>query len=263
MRLLVFVKQVPDTAIELHIGADGKSISSDGVSYVLNPYDEFALEEALRIKEKIQEGEVVAITMGKSRAKEALRSCLAMGADRAIHLSDNTFEGSDSYATSLVLSRIARQVGFDIILCGKQAVDGDTAHVGSQVAEMLGIPHVSIITKFSLNDDKKSAVVHRQIEGGTEVLEVPLPALFTAHKGLNEPRYPTLKGIMGAKKKEILEMSADKIGETKEFGINGSRSSIVSITTPDPRPPGRILKGEIQDTVKEVVKLLREEAKVI
>jgi electron transfer flavoprotein beta subunit len=259
MKILVAVKQVPDTATQVKIGADPRAIDATGITWIVSPYDEFAVEEALRIREKRGGGEVVAVTVGPERAKEALRSCLAMGADRAIHLNDPAWEGGDALTVARALAAVARQEAPQLMLFGRQAVDDDLGAVGAQVAELLGWPCASWIMEASVQEDGASVRVGRQVEGGLEVFDLPLPCVLTAQKGLNEPRYPTLKGIMGAKKKEIKDLKAADLGE----GGGGAQLAVVALEALPPRPPGRIIQGEPAEAVKELVRALREEAKAI
>jgi electron transfer flavoprotein beta subunit len=198
------------------------------------------------------------------RAKEVLRVALSMGVDQAIHLADPTFEDLDSQGIARVLARAIARMSFDLILCGKQAVDLDSAQVGPALAEILGLPQIGVVAKMEFDDSWQIVRAHRQIEGASEVIEAPLPCVITAQKGLNEPRYPSLKGILAAKKKEIPEWSSSQL-ELKEGGteLSPSRVRIVALKNPPLRSPGRILAGEAQDQVKELVRFLREEAKVI
>ncbi len=259
MKILVAVKQVPDTATQVKIGADPRGIDTAGITWIVSPYDEFAVEEALRIKEKRGQGEVVAVTLGPERAKEALRSCLAMGCDRAIHVSDPAWAEADTLTTARALAAVVKQEAPDLVLCGRQAIDDDMGAVPAQLAELLGWPCLSWIMEEAVDADGKTIRAARQVEGGLEVFDVPLPAVLSAQKGLNEPRYPTLKGIMGAKKKEIRDVKAadlDLEAEAPQLGI-------VTLETLPPRPPGRIIQGDVPTAVKELVRALREEAKVI
>ncbi len=265
MKILVCIKQVPDTAALIRVRPDGSGIETAGLPLVLNPYDEFALEEALRIQER-HGGEVTVLSVGPDSAKEVLRTALALGADRALLLSDPAFEGSDSHATALLLARAIQReaVAYDLILCGKEAVDDGAAAVGPTLAERLGLPHVSVITKLEISSDGRRAMAHRQVEGAREAVEVSLPAILTAQKGLNEPRYPTVKGIMGAKKKEITVLTATDLGVgADEVGRVGSLLTPVRLTPPPSRPAGRILTGEPADAVASLVAALRDEAKVL
>jgi electron transfer flavoprotein beta subunit len=259
MKILVAVKQVPDTATQVKIAADGKSIDTAGITWIVSPYDEFAVEEALRIKDKRGEGEVVAVTLGPERAKEALRSCLAMGCDRAIHLNDPAWGGADTLLTARALAAIVKQEAPQLVLCGRQAIDDDMGAVPAQLAEPRGGPCAYGIREEAVGADGKSIRVARQVEGGLEVFEVPLPAVLTCQKGLNEPRYPTLKGIMGAKKKEIKDLKASDLG----LDAGGGQLSVVTLEALPPRPPGRVIPGDVATAVKELVRALREEAKAI
>jgi electron transfer flavoprotein beta subunit len=187
-----------------------------------------------------------------------------MGADRAVLLSDPVFEGGDNFATAVVLAAALRRLPFDLILCGKQAVDDDGGAVGIQIADLLGIAHVAVVNKLEINAQSRTLTAHRQVEGGLEVVEAPLPALITCQKGLNEPRYPSLPGIMKAKQKpldvwnrETLELSPETVG------AQGSKTKIVRLEPPPVRPTGRILQGDARGAVKELVRLLREEVKVL
>ena len=259
MRILVAIKQVPDTATQVKIAADAKSIETAGITWIVSPYDEFALEEALRIKEKRGQGEVVAVTLGPDRAKEALRSCLAMGADRAIHVNDPTFADTDTLTTARALAAVVKQEEPALVLVGRQAIDDDMGAVGAQLAEVLGWPCAYWIMEETIDADGKTVKAARQVEGGLEVFDVPLPAVLAAQKGLNEPRYPTLKGIMGAKKKEIKDLKASDLGLAAEV----PQLAIVGFEALPPRPPGRIIDGDVQTAVKELVRSLREDAKAI
>ncbi len=259
MKLLVLVKQVPDTATQVKVGADPRGIDPTGVTWIVSPYDEFALEEALRIKEKRGQGEVVALTVGPERAREALRSCLAMGADRAVHVSDPAFERADTLTTARALAAVIRLEQPQLVLCGRQAIDDDVGAVGAQVAELLGWPCLSWIMEETISEDGTRVRAGRQVEGALEVFDVPLPCVLTAQKGMNEPRYPTLKGIMGAKKKEIKELRAADLG----LADSPPRLEVVALEALPPRPPGRILTGEPREMARELVRALREDVKVV
>ncbi len=259
MKILVAIKQVPDTATQVKVAGDAKSIETAGITWIVSPYDEFAVEEALRIKEKRGQGEVVAVTLGPDRAKEALRSCLAMGADRAIHVNDPAFNDADTLATSRALAAVIKQEQPALVFVGRQAIDDDMGAVGAQVAEVLGWPCAYWIMEEAIDADGKTVKAARQVEGGLEVFDVPLPAVLAAQKGLNEPRYPTLKGIMGAKKKEIKDLKASDLG----LGAEAPQLAVISLEALPPRPPGRIIEGELATAVKELVRSLREDAKAI
>jgi electron transfer flavoprotein beta subunit len=259
MKILVMVKQVPDTATQVKIGAGSKGIDTAGITWIVSPYDEFAVEEALRIKEKRGQGEVVVVSLGPERVKETLRSCLAMGADRAIHLLDPAWDGADSLTTARALAGAIQKEAPGLVLSGRQAVDDDLGAVGAQVAELLGWPCASWIMEEAVDAAGSSIRVGRQVEGGLEVFDLPLPAVVSAQKGLNEPRYPTLKGIMGAKKKEIKDVKAADLG----LAADPPALSVVTLETLPPRPPGRIIPGEPTEAARELVRALREEAKAI
>ena len=250
MLQVVCVKQVPDTETRVKIAADGRALDPAGVTLILNPYDEFAVEQALRVKEKLGAGEVVAVTVGGAGAQTMLRNVLAMGADRAIHLKTDVAP-SDPLAVARALAQAIRALGPGIVWLGKQAVDDDASQVGPMLATLLGRPCVSVVAKFELAGE--TAKVEREIEGGRELLDVPLPAVLTTDKGLNEPRYASLKGIMAAKKKTIEEKPAE-LGEP-----NLER---MALELPPPRKPGRIV-GEGTAGIPELLRALREEAKVL
>ncbi len=258
MKIGVLVKQVPDTETKIRIKPDGSGIETDGIKYIVNPYDEYAVEEALKTKEKSGGGEVVLISLGPTHVVEALRAGLAMGADRGVHIDEGGMS-LDPYVTATLLANAIRPENFDLIFTGKQAIDDDAAQVPQMIAELLDWPQVMVIEKFDLSGDKKSATVHRRIGGGAkEVYEVPLPALFGCEKGLNTPRYASLPGIMKAKSKPVnLLKATDLVGEAKP------RITNKNYRLPPERKPGRMLKGEPEQMVKELVKLLREEARVI
>lgn len=259
MKILVLVKQVPDTATQVKIAGDGKGIETQGITWIVSPYDEFAVEEALRIKEKRGQGEVVVVSLGPERVKEALRSCLAMGADRAIHLLDPVWGGADTLATARALAAVIKQEAPGLVLSGRQAIDDDMGAVGAQVAELLGWSCASWIMEEAVNAAGDGIRVGRQVEGGLEIFELPLPALCSAQKGMNEPRYPTLKGIMGAKKKEIREVKAADLGIAAEAPV----LAVAALEPLPPRPPGRIITGEAGEAARELVRALREDAKAI
>jgi len=263
VNVIVCMKQVPDTESLIKIKPDGSGIVTDDVKFVMNPYCEFAVEEALRIKEKFA-GQAILVSIGPQRAVEALRTGLAMGADRSIHLNDPAFDGADGLATARMLAEVIKKETFDLILCGRQAVDDDLAQVGPSLAEFLNLPHVTLITKLEITPDKKKAKVEREVEGGREVIELILPAVFTCQKGLNEPRYASLPGIMKAKKKEVKPINQASLGlPPEEVGAAGSRTKILKYIPPPSRPPGKIVSGEVIEAAQKLVKLLREEAKVI
>lgn len=265
MEIISCLKQVPDTEAEIRPTADNTAINYEGVKFVINVYDEYAVEEALKIKEGAGEGTVTIVTLGPERAGESIRTGLAMGADRAVHLNDPAFLGGDAYATAKALAKAIEGMTYDLILCGLRAIDDDSFQVGNMLAEFLGLPSVMGIVQFELSADKKQATVHRQIEGGIEVLEVPLPAVFGATKGLNEPRYPSLPGIMKAKKKELKPIALADVGLSEgEVGKQGALTTVSRFSLPPLRQAGKIVAGDTpEEKAASLAKLLREEAKVI
>ncbi|MFH1196925.1 MAG: electron transfer flavoprotein subunit beta/FixA family protein [bacterium] len=248
MKIAVCVSHVPDTATRISIGSDGKNIDPAGVTYILNPYDEYAVEEALKIKESAG-GEVVVISVGGEHNKETLRKALAMGCDNAVLLKDDGYR--DSFGIATALAAEIKSQGAELVFLGKQSVDYDNSITGQLTAELLGFSCVSVVVGLKIEGEK--IIAEREIEGGKEVLETKLPAVITAQKGLNEPRYASLKGIMSAKKKVI---------EEKPAAAAESSIEIVKLKKPTPKQAGKIL-GENSSVVPELVRLLREEAKVI
>ncbi len=248
MKILVFVNHVPDTETKVKVGADGMLIDPAGVNFMLNPYDELAVEEALRTREKFT-GEVVVASLGGDANKETLRKALAMGCDKAAFLKDASVR--DSFAVAKSLAEYAKEYGAEIIFFGKQSIDYDDAQVGGLVAEMLGVPSISVVVKLEINDG--SIVAEREIEGGHEIVHSKLPAVVIVQKGLNEPRYPSLKGIMVAKRKSI---------EEKTITTVESRVEVTAMHKPPAKAAGKIV-GTDAAAAAELVRLLHEEAKVI
>jgi len=263
MNLVVFIKQVPDTATKIAIAADGRSVDETHVNFIVNPYDEFALEEALRIKDRDPQTQVTVVTLGEERAQNALRSCLAMGADRAVLLRDQAFGESDPMATARALAAALKAETYDLLLFGKQGVGTDHAQVGIAVAEMLGLPHAGVVVRLELGGDG-TARAEREIEGAHEAMTFRLPAVVTAQKGLNEPRYASLKGIMAAKKKPIETRDCAALGlERSGVGAAGSRTRFKRLQLPSPRKSGRRIEGDPETQARELLRLLREEAKAL
>src|SRR5688572_9275873 len=249
MILAVCLKRVPDTNARPVVAPDGKSITPQGIEYVINPYDEFAIEEALKLKEKAGAGEVVGISVDPDGNESMLRKALAMGVDRGILVKGgSTFDGA---VNAEILAGVLKPLGAKIIFFGKQAVDSDSCQVPTLVAEKLQLPRANVVVKMELQGDK--VVCRRQIEGAEEVVEMATPCVVSAQKGLNEPRYPSMKGIMAAKKKPV---------EAKEAPAVEPRIEILKMDPPPARPAGRIV-GKGKDAVPELVRLLREEAKVL
>jgi electron transfer flavoprotein beta subunit len=263
LKIVVLVKSVPDTESKIKITADGSGIETTGLKYVMNPYDEYAVEEAIRIRERLKDDtSVVAISLGPDRVVEVLRTALAMGADDAVHVSDPAFEGGDAGANARVLAEVIRPLGADLILGGKQGIDDDAAQTIPAIAEFLGIAQALVVTELKIEGGKASA--RRRVEGGDEVVDLTLPAAVTCDKGLNEPRYASLPGIMKAKKKEIRKVGlADVKLEAGQVGAAGSKSKLVRYHALPERPPVKMIPGDAAQQAKELARLLREEAKVI
>jgi electron transfer flavoprotein beta subunit len=264
VNIIVCLKQVPDTETQIKIGSDGVSIATDDVKWIMNPYDEFGVEEALKLKTKFG-GEVTVLGLGPKRVTESIRTSLAMGADKGILICDDALEGSDSLAVSKAIAAAIKELEFDLIFAGQRGVDDDLGLVGASVAEILDIPQVSLAVQVDAAEDGKSIKVSRPIEGETLIIETSLPALVTTQKGLNEPRYASLPGIMKAKKKPLDEKSLSDLGlDAAEFGLGARKIKILELTPPPARGEGKIIEGESpQEKAAELAKLLHEEAKVI
>lgn len=258
MNIAVLIKQVPETT-DVKINGQTNTLVREGVASIVNPFDMYAIEEALRMREQ-HGGKVTVITMGPPQAEEALRQALALGADEAVLLSDRAFAGADTLATSYTLARAVEKLGgFDLVVCGKQAMDGDTAQVGPEVAENLDIPHVTYVRKI---EELSPAYirVQRMIEEGYEVVESPLPALITVVKEINEPRMPSIKGMLRAKKAAIVAWTARDLGvDESRVGLAGSPTRVIRIFTPEQRRKGEIIQGAtVQDKVRTLVAKLKE-----
>jgi electron transfer flavoprotein beta subunit len=259
MKIVVCVKQVPDTETRVRVAPDGNAIVETDVNWIVSPYDEFAIEESLRIKEA-KGGEVVVVGLGPERVQSALRNALAMGADSALHLKDPLFDATDALGTARALAAAIKTLApFDLVLTGQQGVGGDHSQVPGMVAEWLDLPQVTTAVKVAIGDGK--ATVEREIEGAREVWETTLPAVISAQKGLNEPRYASLKGIMAAKKKPMQALDAAGLG--LDAAALAPRTRVVSMELPPPRPPIRMVEGEPEGQAKELIRLLHDEAKVI
>jgi len=255
MNIVVCIKQVPDTA-EVKINPETGTLIREGVPSIINPFDMHALEAGLQIKERVN-GRVIVLTMGPPQAETALRDAISMGADEGILLSDRAFAGSDTWATSFTLSKAIQKIGADIIICGKQAIDGDTAQVGPETAEFLNIPHISYVRKLEEITDT-SIRVQRLMDDGYDVIESTLPVLLTVVKELNEPRLPSLKGKMAAKKAEIKKWSrADIMADENDLGLKGSPTQVKNIFTPDARSGRKILEGTPEEQVDALLLELR------
>jgi len=248
MKIAVCVSQVPDTTTKVKVGADGKTIDPAGVTFIINPYDEFAVEAALQLKEK-QGGETTVISVGNDRNKEAIKKAYSMGIEKGILIKSDA--EMDSYTVARNLADVLKEISPDIIFFGKQSIDYDDSQVGSLVAEMLSIPSISVVVDLKVDGNKVTC--EREIEGGKEVVESSLPVAIAAQRGLNNPRYPNLKGIMQAKSKAI---------EERQPTYTENKTEILSMSLPQPKPKGKIVGTDVS-AVPELVRLLREEAKVI
>jgi electron transfer flavoprotein beta subunit len=265
MDIIVCLKAVPETA-EVKFDQERGTMIREGVNLIINPFDEYAIEEGLRIKERLG-GKVTVICMGPPQAESLLREAIALGVEEAILLTDRVFAGADTLATSYTLAKAIEKLGkYDLIICGKQAIDGDTAQVGPGIAVHLDIPQVVYVKKIeeikeALPEDGGGyARVERMIEEGYEVIRTPLPALFTVVKEINEPRLPSLKGKLKAKKAEIKIWGAKDLEvESEKIGLDGSATEVIRIFTPKPRGEGEILSGEVSEVVDKLAKKLKEQ----
>jgi electron transfer flavoprotein beta subunit len=261
MNIVVCVKYVPDTEAPVRIRADGLGIDQAGLPYKLNYYDEHGVEEALRIKERLG-GTVTVITAGPPASAQALRHGLAMGADAAVHIDDPALENADHLGVARALAAAIATQACDLVICGKLSTDDNAAVVGPALATFLDWPQATAVTKLEMGQGKATA--HREVEGAVEVLEVALPAVITVERSINEPRYPSLPGIMKAKRTPITVKMLGDLGLTlDEVGDPAARTEVLGYTPPPKRQAGRMLEGEPAEVVKELVRLLRDEAKVL
>jgi len=258
MNIIVCIKQVPETT-EVKINPETNTLIREGVKSIINPFDMYAIEEAIRLKEK-SSGKTTVITMGPPQAESALREAISMGIDEGILLSDLAFAGSDTWATSYALAIAIRKIGeYDLIICGKQASDGDTAQVGPGISIHLDIPQVTYVKKIEKIEDN-IAVVERMTEEGFEIIQTPLPALLTVVKEINEPRIPSLRGMMKAKKAQIIKWRAEDIkADSRHIGLTGSPTQVIKIFTPSPRKGGQMLQGETSEVVDKLVEAIKNE----
>jgi electron transfer flavoprotein beta subunit len=264
MKILVLVKQVPDSTTAIRIRADGEDIERAGVKMVLNPFDEFAIELAVQLREKRPDvQQITALIVGPALAAEALRTALAIGADDGIHLQDAAFDPLDELQTAALIAAVVRNDGYELVLRGKQEIDLDSGQIGPALAELLDLPHVGAVTRLDIAPDGTSLTAARRIEGADEIVVARLPALLTIEKGLVECRYPSLPNLMKAKKKAVRVVTAADVGDlAATVGAVGG-TEVHRLEPPPPRPPGKILKGDPSETVPQLVRLLRDEAKVI
>ncbi|MEK7794714.1 MAG: electron transfer flavoprotein subunit beta/FixA family protein [Candidatus Hydrogenedentota bacterium] len=259
MKVAVLFKRVPDTASVFKIGSDNKSVDLTGLKFVMSPYDEYALEEAIQTREAGKAAEVIAVTMGPEGTQETIRTALAMGADRALFLKVDDVNKFRGRGIAQALAKLLQTESPELIFAGKQAVDDDASQVPERVAELMGIPHASVVSDFELTG--LAATVVREVEGGHYTIDVTLPALFTIEKGINTPRYPTLPNIMKAKKKEIKEFGL------ADLGLNAdelaSHIDVQALSLPRQDRLNKILDGDTGERVKKLLSILREEEKVL
>ncbi len=262
MRILTLAMQVPDSRATVRVAADGLDIDTRGVKLVCNPFDEFAVEQAVQLRENRSDvTEIAALTVGGATATEAMRTALAMGADRAIHVRLDEASHDELYLAELAAAAIGLdETGFDLILCGKQTIDRDAGELGPALAEFLGQPHVGAVARLELADDASTVRVHRRVEGAEEVVEAPLPVLITCEKGLVEPRYPSLPNLMKAKKKPMQTLA---VADLPNVGDRTPGTTLVKLAPPPEKPACRMIEGEPRQMARELVRLLREVAKVV
>lgn len=256
MNIVACVKQVPDTEAQIRVKPDGSGIDDSGIKWVMNPYDEYGVEEALKMKEKFG-GDVTIVSVGPARVVESIRTAMAMGADKGIQIDDPALNNADAYTTAAALAAAIKGIPHDVIFCGQRAIDDDSGQVGSILAELLDLPQLTVVTKVDV--DGKTVKVVKPIEGAQLVIESTLPAVITAQKGLNEPRYASLPGVMKAKKKPLDVKNAAALGISTD-----PKAKVAKTTAPPSRSPGKIIDGaDPAAKAAQVAKLLREEAKVI
>lgn len=264
MEIIVCIKQVPDTAAMhlVRINPESNTLVREGVPSIINPFDENAIEEALRLREK-HGGQVTLLSMGPPQVEKAMKDAIAMGADKAVLLSDRAFAGADTLATSYTLARAIKKIGtYDLILFGKQAIDGDTAQVGPGVAEQLGIPQITYARKIDIEevDGKQVLKAERSLEDSFELVQAKLPVAVTVTKEMNSPRYPSLKGMMKAKTAQVTVWSVNDMDiDPALVGLDGSATQVIKIFTPEARQKGEILEGEAETVADSLINKLREQ----
>ena len=257
MNIIVYIKQTFDTEAKIVLDGSGK-IDANGVNLIINPYDEFAIEEGIRLKEKLG-GEVTVVSMGGARAQEAIRTALAMGVDKAVLVSDPALDNSDEWHNAEVLAKAVSQIPYDIIIAGRIAIDDGASQIAVRLAEILNVPSISSVLKLDVTGTQVTAT--REIDGGTEVIETSLPVVITAQKGLNDPRYPSVAGIMKAKKKPLQTLTLADLGMSA--GDIAPKMNVDKYDLPTARQGGRKIPGEAAQAAQELARLLREEAKVL
>ncbi|MDH4128576.1 MAG: electron transfer flavoprotein subunit beta/FixA family protein [Spirochaetota bacterium] len=254
MKIICLIKQVPDTELQPRIKSDQSGIESDNIKYIINPYDEYGIEEAVRLKGRIPDSEITVISLGEEKTKERIRTALAMGCDKGVLIKIDSDLMLDPISIAKEIANYIKGAGYDVIFAGKKAVDDELSVVGASVASLLDIPLVNAIRSFELNSDLTKVTCKCEGDSGDEIVETSLPALFTCEKGLNEPKYPSLPAIMKSKKKPIEEIGYSNL---PSFG------RIRKLELPPERKPGLKIEGELGDQVKEVIRLLKEEIKVL
>jgi len=257
MNIVVCIKQTFDTEARITLTEEGH-IDERSVLFIVNPYDEYAVEEALRLKEK-EGGEVTVVTVGGEKAATALRHCLAMGADHAILVNDPKLKDADSHSYAVVLSKVLKSMDYDLILCGRESIDAATSQVPSRLAELLNLPQINVVSALHIEDGNAQA--RRDIEGGVEVIDAVLPAVISVQKGINEVRYPSMRLIMRAKKMPVRTLSLEDLSLTSEDVAPLTR--IEEYLFPQPRQKGKVLSGEVPEVVSKLIQHLRDEVKVI
>jgi len=257
MNIIVYIKQTFDTEAKIVLDGSGK-IDANGVNLIINPYDEFAIEEGIRLKEKFG-GEVTVVSIGGARAQEAIRTALAMGADKGVLVTDPALESADEWGIAETLAKAAAKVPCDILITGRIAIDDGASQLGIRLAEILNVPSISSILKLDIEGTHVTAV--REIDGGTETIEADLPVILTAQKGLNDPRYPSVAGIMKAKKKPLQTFSLADLGLSA--GDLAPKMSVQKYTLPEARQAGRKIPGDAAPAAQELARLLHEEAKIL
>ncbi len=263
MKIAVLVKQVPDTATRIQLASDGSGINTAGIKWVLNPYDEFAIEEALKLRDQ-HSGEVVLVSFGPARVEEAIRQGLAMGADRAIWVSDDGVADVDYLGRAQILvAALSQEADWDLVLVGKQAVDDDAAQTGPLVAALLDWPQAMVVLGLTVDAAGRRITATRELEGATETVELTLPAVLGAQRGLNVPRYPTLPNIMKAKRKEVRHTSAADLGLDGAQLTADRRVVVEGYQLPPPRPEPKVLTGDPAEAAATLVKLLHNEAQIL
>lgn len=261
MKIAVCVKAVPDTEAQIKVAGDASNIDFAGIKFITSPYDEFAIEEAIALKEKAGSGETTVISVGGAECTDVLRDSLARGIDSAIHVNDPDLVNLDPLTAAKVLAKVIKEGGFDLVLCGQQGVGGDNSQLPSILAELLDMPQATLVVKLQIADGKFKA--EREIEGAHEIIEGSLPAVISTQKGLNEPRYPSIKGVMAARKKTIDVKTAEALGLKGTVGQDSRRAVIKKMMMPPDRPQGKMIEGDADTQAKTLVSLLKTEARVL